>query len=68
MVGIQQTEHVAATASENASDVPDSMRRVIRVRTEDTQYAIEPKDVECVSPLMELQSVSSGAYYLAGVK
>lgn len=64
----QQIEHATAVASENSPDVLGSAAlRVIRVRMQDTQYAIELKYVECVLPLMELQPVPGGAYYLAGL-
>lgn len=61
----QQIEHAAV--SESTRDVSGSVLQAIRVRTQDTQYAIELKYVECVLPLMELQPVPGSAYYLAGL-
>lgn len=63
----QQIEHAAVTVPGSTLDVPGSVLQVIRVRMQDTQYAIELKYVECVLPLMELQPVPGGAYYLAGL-
>lgn len=63
----QQIEQAVAAVPESTLDVSGSVLRMIRVRIQDTQYAIELKYVECVLPLMELQPVPGGAYYLVGL-
>lgn len=62
-----QENSVVATMQKNAADESDSGRRVICIRAQDSCYAIGLEYVECVLPLMELQPVPGGAYYLAGL-
>lgn len=63
----QSMEHAAAAVPGSDRNVPDAMLKVIRVRVQDTHYAIALKYVECVLPLMELQPVPGGADYLVGL-
>ncbi len=63
----QSIEHAAAAVSESDRDIPDAILQVIRIRAQDTHYAIALRHVECVLPLMELQPVPGGANYLAGL-
>lgn len=62
----QSIEH-AAVVSEGDRSTPGAMLQIIRVRVQDTHYAIALKYVECVLPLMELQPVPGGADYLVGL-
>lgn len=63
----QPIEHATAAVSEGGRNTPDAMLQIIRVRVQDTHYAIALKYVECVLPLMELQPVPGGADYLVGL-
>lgn len=60
-------EYTAAAVPGSDRNVPVAMLKVIRVRVQDTHYAIALKYVECVLPLMELQPVPGGADYLVGL-
>ncbi len=62
-----QENSIAATMQNNTADESDSGHRVICIRAQDSHYAIGLEYVECVLPLMELQPVPGGAYYLAGL-
>lgn len=62
-MNIQQTEQ------EVTGDIIGNWNslQIVCVHTQDAQYAIELKYVECILPLMALQPVPGGAHFLAGL-